>query len=254
MKVLFIFLLILLMVIFFGVKRCSHEYIVENKKVYWKTWDEGFGIRKFRAWDADIETFKALPSLKPKGFAKDHNHVFWRAKLIEGAEPDSFRFIDGYFRDKNNIFVWDARGDGMIPLENADPDTYSILNRRWSRDHKYVFFRKESFIPRHIESFEPLIGIWARDDVTHYYGVREVEDEDPATFEIDETNSWFARDNRHLFWKGWLIEEIDVDTFVIDGRDSGHDGNFRYRFRQPNSEEGVSSRKIEIIRLPFEIE
>jgi hypothetical protein len=67
----------------------------EDGKRYYERWDGGNWRLKKVLIPADLETFEIVESRFGDSFSKDKNHVFSRARIIEGADPKSFRFPNG---------------------------------------------------------------------------------------------------------------------------------------------------------------
>ena len=50
------------------------------------------------------------------GYDKDENNVYYDGEIIEGADPETFKYLRlGYAKDKNNVYY-----DGKI-IKGADP-------------------------------------------------------------------------------------------------------------------------------------
>jgi hypothetical protein len=115
-----------------------------------------------------------------------------------------------------------------------------------------VYFYKTGFVPRDIESFEPLVRIWSRDSKAYYWGTREISGADRLSFRISEQEPWFAFDHNHLFWQGWPIEGCNPETFHIQTAASGHDSLFRYQFEEvSDNNPNIAFRKIKVRKQPL---
>jgi hypothetical protein len=223
---------------------CDVGYKVDVRRntVTWVTWDEGNGTRRWPVAGADARTFQVMPIPSKNGrqeFGRDKAHVYRESKRIEGADPVSFReFGPGLYRDDKSVFrsvflYGKNRGDEMVRLPEADPETYRAIDSEWSRDAKRVFyiewgFVPRGFVPRDIDSFEVLSGGWARDRVAIYFATSEIPRADRETFEPIGTVvfgkvSPFGKDRSHVFWRGWLIAGADPLSFEVTREYEGHD-------------------------------
>jgi hypothetical protein len=117
-------------------------------------------------------------------------------------------------------------------LPDSDPASFRVITNElgWGRDRTRVYLYNEGFVPRDIDSFEPLVRLWSCDSKAYYWGAREVKGADRSTFHISDQQPWFASDSSHLFWCGWVVDGCDPRTFHITGMSSGYDNNFKYQF------------------------
>ncbi len=151
---------------------CGRGYIVDDRegKVSWQTWDESNGTRQIDIKGADADTFEILEiGASDDYFARDKNHVYRRGRIIQGADPATFRlfnFTNGY-RDDKSVFMLI---DGQVKrLKDSDPDSFKTLSNYWSRDDTRMFHMDRGFIPHDIDSFEFVTSYWARDAHSFYY-------------------------------------------------------------------------------------
>jgi len=229
---------------------CGPSYKIDkkNNEVIRETWDEGRGSVRTVIAGADAATFEALKLPGPEDFTRDKNHVYLHGILIPGAHPESFRrfnipgevHVPGgadfyYYRDSERVFFYPLSlgAAGFIAmLPDSDPESFRTITDGWSRDRIRVYIFDKGFVPRDIDSFEPMERCWSRDSKSYYWGSREVVGADRSTFHISEQQPWFASDRNHLFWNGWMIDGCDPQTFHITSDSSGHDDHFKYRFQE----------------------
>lgn len=106
----------------------------------------------------DIDSFIWLSSL----YAKDKNHVYFLAKILEGADSSTFemintkdeysysvekKFTDGssgwayfknwYAKDKNNVYFYWKK------LNHSDPNTFEIIGNWYAKDKNFKFYKGE---------------------------------------------------------------------------------------------------------------
>lgn len=226
-------LILTLIVLAPSLSGCDAGYKVNTSRntVTWVTWDEGRGRREWPVAGADAKTFQVMPipSNGATEFGRDKTHVYLGAERINGAAPDSFReFGPRAYRDDKSVFR--PNGSTILQLPDSDPETYREFDWLWSRDAKRVFFENRGFVPRDIDSFEPLADGWGRDRVAVYYWNSEIPKADRATFEVIGEWSPFGKDRAHVFWRGWLIDGADPHSFAVLGVGHGHDHKTHFEF------------------------
>lgn len=183
--------------------------------------------------DADTETFTLVLShnnQRKSQYAKDKNHVFFRDKIISGADSATFEFMEGtyLFRDKHHIY------DGMI-LEEIDATTFEVL-KQWDHcgtprlygDKNSIYFDGMGGVENtgiRAEHFTILNDVFFQDD-KHIYAMIEVGKgchSDFVQLDVDvETflplNNSYARDKNFIYQKSYgypqIIHNVDHETFT----------------------------------------
>jgi hypothetical protein len=230
---------------------------------------------------ADPGSFRHLSGPTPNScqsgdlYGADATQVFYRARVIPGADPTSFRVLGhGYAADDGNAFYRDQvitpielssfrvldRGfatdghtlfDRATPVEaELDPSTLEILESPYARDAARVYY---------LRSFTPIPGAdpasftavrepgspnthvyWAYDRGRAYYFETSrlliVEGIDAVTFA--PLNRYYAKDAKRVYHKGYVIDGADPGSFEIDGhRDSpnARDRSRSYRAGKPQA-------------------
>jgi hypothetical protein len=213
---------------------CNTGYKVDTSRntVTWVTWDEGNGTREWPVDGADAKTFQVMPIRSNSGrqeFGRDKAHVYRESKKIEGAIPDSFRELGPRtYRDDKSVFRWVDFAITQLP--NSDPETWREIDMLWSRDSTRVFFEDRGFVPRDIDSFETLAGGWAQDRSAIYYANSEIPKADRDTFKVIGEWGPFGKDRAHVFWRGWLIDGAQPESFMVSSPKEGHDNETSFYF------------------------
>jgi hypothetical protein len=212
---------------------CDSGYKVNGKNVTWVIYDKGIGGGKstYIVEDVDISTFKKTKvNDNSRDYAKDKNHIYYCGNIIIGADPNSYQHHKGdYYKDKKSIFL-----DHAI-LKGSDPNSFEHITECWSKDSQQVYYYSHVIKPLDIDSYTPLSGPWSYDDKTYYFGAHIVTGADRSTFVINDQHP-YSQDKNNLFWAGRIIEECDIESFVIDGRLKAHDKNYSYTFRFPTDD------------------
>lgn len=152
---------------------------------------------------ADAETFEPLSPL----YARDAQHVFFEARMLQDEEPARFRVLAGPYAAGRLAYF---RGQ---PLTEADTSTFSgktiesgSVQDYWASDARAVFCREKviSTDPAH---FHPLEHPNYFADSGHVYfmsgGVCHRFDASPGEFEFlhhrSGSRSSYARDRTHVY-------------------------------------------------------
>lgn len=239
----------IIIVVFYIYFHYQTEYIVNKSanKVIWQTWDAGHGQQRTVLKGADAATFEVLKF--SSRFGRDKNHVYWGAMTIPDADPKSFQRFGIYYKDVNRVFILDVML-GIVSIKDADPDTFRAIKEPWARDAKRVYFDKRGFVPRDIASFKLLSFFWAQDSQTHYYGTRDVPGVDRETFRTIQ-NLYFAKDRRHVFWKGWIVKGCDPDKFICKNNFAGQDDKYLYDFNEIHGADDFWWNKMTFSKKPL---
>jgi hypothetical protein len=131
--------------------------------------------------NADPATFRELENM----YSRDKDHVYFQNTWIETAHPDSFAVVShSYFakdrarifhyqfevdekidlasfeivddgelcaKDKNGVYVLNRGSKKIISkLNDADPATFTLMDRSYAKDKNHVFYLDRSSGPYHI--------------------------------------------------------------------------------------------------------
>lgn len=230
---------------------CS-KYEIKNDVVYYKEWNEARGNFLTEVRGADSKSFKPYGV---SGYGSDGSLVFYRTKVIEGADPESFESIQqGFSKDEKHCFYRE------LLIQKADPKTFEVLDNEYSKDSKRVYFRSSILEGADSESFKVLDRCYAKDrndmyfegdafktcdidkfrflsgsdgdrdrwstDGCHYYmrGDR-IPSDDYASVVIYENSAGFAKDHRMVYYLDHeilfnpdgkrILDTVDVQTFEV---------------------------------------
>ncbi len=160
----------------------------------------------------DAATFENINQTR---YFRDKNNVYLPKKLIEGADPQTFRvlpgFEDNYAVDRVNVYY-----DGQL-VEGCDVKTHQIIDRYRHRDHLAVYVRTKK-ISDDPENFSVLSKDgsegYTKDGKNVYWNAQKVS-EDAANFEIfpAKYGKGFARDSKFVYWCADRMDEIDAESF-----------------------------------------
>lgn len=187
--------------------------------------------------NADPSTFEVVEQGKQSRFryAKDKSQVYFELNIIPGAKPASFRVLsrDGAFtRDATRMYFHGA------PIENADPDTFVILDSDFGKDATNAFVGTIMLPSVHIETWAALGkghaedpwyrsahdthvkapsklngSGWSRDKNFVYYGERTIKKLDPDSLTI--LGDYYVKDKTFVFYCDSEVKGADADSFVL---------------------------------------
>ena len=195
------------------------EYVVTGDTVCYSYWTFSFGPKQDTLYGADAKTFKAIN----KWAGHDDKHVFFKAKMVEGADAASIS-AEKYplLRDKRDYYY---KG---VPLHVANVDKFEVLNwsedNIWAIDGTYAFYDTVRVEGCDMASFK-VKKFNVAVDRNHVYRFGKILPlADPATYDED-WKDYYSRDKSHIWYMGTLLEDADYNTFVVDKEQLAHDKN-----------------------------
>lgn len=208
-------------------------YEVRGDKVFHVSWGSLLSpcIRCESPVDADAKSFKAIPLWK-KNYGKDATAVFNLAAKINGADPDSFVPLnDLYSKDAKHAFAW------WCQIDQADVATFTPIEIPFAKD-KYRAYYFSTYpdckiairvIPStDTESFVLLNRRYTKDKKNVFFDSTPIPKADPATFQaIDES---YGKDRNYVFYREQVIPEADPESFTLGHFPDARDKNNFYRF------------------------
>ena len=155
----------------------------------------------------------------------DGKNVYFLYSKIKGADIVSFLQYAGPWATDKNYCYW-----GSLKLENADRETFNVLNSTFAKD-KYNVWREDGKKMKGLdaESFEILGDEYSvtpcgfckdKNHVYHYFplDIKIVKNALPEAF--IPFNREFGHDGNNVFWQEKRIKEADIETFeVMKGAD-----------------------------------
>ena len=145
-------------------------------------------------------------------YARDARQAYFGSQVIAGADAATFQGIGG----ENGEFAKDAqqvywRGQA---LTGSDPKTFELLEYRYAKDSKAVYFCYSGGIPPQV-----------------FAGA------DPGSFKTLGPSSdgfGYAKDAKQVYYGGNVIAGADATTFTLDkDREYSSDKNRRYHYGEP---------------------
>ncbi len=89
--------------------------------------------------DADPDSFKIITEKNTlyRKFSFDKKHAYYRNKIITMANPDSFELLEFYYysKDENYVFYEESL------IKGADSKSFTPLSYQWGKDKNFIFFK-----------------------------------------------------------------------------------------------------------------
>lgn len=202
-------------------------YEVKDGLVYYTDWNEARGTRKVVISDADAETFEVL---RDGEYARDRNYVFYHKKKIPGADPESFKPLEGlYAIDK---FKGYYAGDSII---GSSSNEFKILEGGYSSDYKDVYLKTKSLNVCSVQDFKFIEATndkrfftrWSTDGCHYFYLDYKVPSEHYDNIKIYSNGDGFSTDGKQIYYCGRnlmfnragerILDTIDLATFEVEG-------------------------------------
>lgn len=207
---------------------CS-GYTKKDGKVYLRSSNEArLGIAYTEIEAADHETFKVIDHVLNIDLAKDKNHVFKGASILEHADPNSFEHLKGYYwKDKKNVYLLQY-GDTDCRIQNADPSSFEVINDyQWAKDKNHVYYDFDKLNDMHPKTFIAIDEDWGKNEHSYYYHNLRIDSLDYSTAEI--ISSYYIKDRNSVFFRDTLVHDANPATFKADGVGSfGHDDKYMF--------------------------
>lgn len=191
--------------------------VIEQK--YKNKWIETSYISDMIDKTVDLESFEIIDA----NYFKDKKSVYYYWAKIEWASPETFKLLMGeYSKDKNFTYCNPPMWTSIERIENADPDTFEVLEDNWVR-------------------------YW-KDLNSVYVSCEKVKWADPKTFKYYE---WYAKDKNNIYlFQGFeggrffnIFEEKELTQYKIIDKDT-FENIWKYYFKDKNNIYFIASYNI----------
>ena len=159
--------------------------------------------------------------------------------------------IAEYVKRNNEIYYKYSKEDDIgIKVKNVDLNTFKILNDRYAKDDKNVYFSgNKSYEDVDSKTFEVLPNYYSKDKNNVYRPInewiRKINGANPKT--IKALNEFYSKDDKNVFYGSDKVLNADVNSFVVLEGDHSYakDKNSVYYFGQKI--EGANPKTFKII-------
>ncbi len=156
-------------------------------------------------------------------WAKDKLNVWYKDRLIQGADPASFKLTEnGYATDKNYAYYFDKL------LVNIELNSFKVLTYFFAKDKNIVVYQgNEVFGIEDIHNFDIIDGYFSADGKYIYFNndtlLLKIPDSDPKTFKCFAGN-----DDLQLSTLKYYTDKDKV--YFVDTEKNVGDEDFLYVF------------------------
>ena len=156
-----------------------------------------------------------------------------------------------YIKTNNEVYYKYAEGkDFQFKVENVDLGTFKVLNDKYAKDVKNVYFSgNKSFEDVDAGTFEVLPEDYSKDKNNVYSPengwIQRVNGANPKTIKV--LNQFYLKDDKNVFFNDEKILGADANSFIALDKENGYakDKNSVYYFGQ--KVEGANPKTFEVI-------
>lgn len=141
-------------------------------------------------------------------YTKDNGNVYYFNNLVQGADPDTFEYINqDFIKDINSVF---CDGNKMV---DADRDTFVEMDYTYAKDKNNVY--KKCFILSGVNpnSFKIISFYYTKDNKNVYYLDKVIKNANPGSFKIlgNTNHGTYSSDRNNVYING----DIANKTFNV---------------------------------------
>ena len=124
-----------------------------------------------------------------------------------------------YVKRNNEIYYRFSKEDDIeIKVENADLNTFKILNDKYAKDkNSAYFFGNKSFKDVDVKTFQVLPNYYSKDKNNVYRPINEwihkIDGANPKTIKV--LSQYYSKDDKNVFYNSDKILNADVPSFVV---------------------------------------
>ena len=124
-----------------------------------------------------------------------------------------------YVKRNNEIYYkFSEEDDSEFKIENVDLNTFKILNDKYAKDDKSVYFSgNKSFEDVDSKTFEVLPNYYSKDKNNVYRPINEwihkINGANPEKIKV--LNEYYSKDDKNVYYDSDKISNADVNSFVV---------------------------------------
>ena len=156
-----------------------------------------------------------------------------------------------YVKRNNEIYYKYSKEDDIgIKVKNVDLNTFKILNDRYAKDDKSVYFSgNKSYEDVDSKTFEVLPNYYSKDKNNVYRPINEwihkIDGANPKTIKV--LNEYYSKDDKNVFYDSDKILNADVNSFVVLEGDHSHAKDKNSVYYSGEKIEGANPKTFKII-------
>ena len=156
-----------------------------------------------------------------------------------------------YVKRNNEIYYKFSKEDETgFKVENVDLNTFKILNDKYAKDDKSVYFSgNKSFEDVDIKTFKVLPNYYSKDKNNVYRPInewiRKINGANPKTIKV--LNQYYSKDDKNVFYDSDKILNADINSFVVLEGDHSHAKDKNSVYYSGEKIEGANPKTFKII-------
>ena len=156
-----------------------------------------------------------------------------------------------YVKKNNEIYYkYGEEDDSGFKVENVDLNTFKILDDKYAKDSKSVYFLgNKSFEDVDIKTFEVLPNNYSKDKNNVYRPInewiRKINGANPKTIKV--LSQYYSKDDKNVFYDSDKILNADVNSFVVLEGDHSHAKDKNSVYYSGEKIEGANPKTFKII-------
>ena len=156
-----------------------------------------------------------------------------------------------YVKRNNEIYYkFSEEDDSEFKVENVDLNTFKILNDRYAKDDKSVYFSgNKSFEDVDSKTFEVLPNYYSKDKNNVYRPINEwihkINGANPKTIKV--LNEFYSKDDKNVYYDSDKISNADVNSFVVLEGDHSYAKDKNAVYYSGEKIEGANPKTFKII-------
>lgn len=161
--------------------------------------------------DRPISDDPAHFELLDGGLAKDNVAVYWMDGSVLSEDPSHFVIVSNtdhylFTKDSRTVYV-----NGK-PIAGADPASFRVLQGAYARDDERIFYFTEQ-LTADLPTFRVLDGPYASDARNVYWMGKTIPGADPYTFRVLNADFECSADKTHAYYRQAVISGADPRSF-----------------------------------------
>ena len=156
-----------------------------------------------------------------------------------------------YVKKDNEIYYkYGKEDDSGFKVENVDLNTFKILDDKYAKDSKSVYFLgNKSFEDVDIKTFEVLSDNYSKDNNNVYRPnnewIRKINGANPKTIKV--LSQYYSKDDKNVFYDSDKILNADINSFVVLEGDHSHAKDKNSVYYSGEKIEGANPKTFKII-------
>lgn len=176
--------------------------------------EPGFAADRGHVWahrtlrSEDPEHFEFLPA----NLTRDRTHVYWSDGSVLSDDTEHFEIVSNvdYYTFTKDATTVHVNGN---PIAGADPVTFRVLEGAYARDADGAFYFSDPMPDADADSLEVLEGPYARDVRNAYWMGKTIPGADASSFTVLNGDFECTADTERAYYRDVVIADADPAEF-----------------------------------------